>query len=155
MNNELIPEKNWWTKNWKWFVPTFLFLITILGLFSSISNGNVTDIAQAYSDASLYENAIKKAKTNQRVLEVLGEIKPIDKLAILEGTAIYSKNNNSVETSIRIKGTKGKAKLDIVADKKGTEWIYKKINIRIKNPKEEITVYPPNTAILKDTIKSN
>ena len=148
MNNELIPEKNWFTRNWKWLVPTFLFLILCGAISTFISIENTTDVIQAYSDNSLYEKAIEKAKTNERVIEVIGEIEQIDKLAILEGTAIYSNNNNSIETSIRIKGTKGKGKMDIVADKKGTEWIYNKINIRIKNPKEEIQ-------ILNDSIDVN
>ena len=36
--------------------------------------------------------------------------------------------------------------MDISADKNGKEWDYKKISIRIKDPKEEIQ-------ILKDTIE--
>ena len=148
MNNELITQKNWWNRNWKWLVPTFLILTLIFGFLTSIAEGNITDYAKAYSDNSLYEKAIAKAKTNQRVLEVIGEIEPIDKLAILEGSAIYANNNNSVTTSIRIKGTKGNGKLDIEADKNGNEWVYKKISVRIKNSKEEILV-------LKDSIVLN
>jgi hypothetical protein len=149
MDNELIVEKSWWGKNWKWFLPslTLIFLLLFWLILSLSIDGNVTDIAQAYSDNSLYEKAIEKAKTNQRVLEVIGEIEPIDKLAILEGNAIYSNNNNSVELSVRVKGSKGKGKMDISADKNGTEWKYKKISIRIKEPKEEIQ-------ILKDTIEA-
>ena len=148
MDNDLINEQSWWKKNWKWFLPTFMImLLLVFGLLLSSSvDGNVTDIAQAYSDNSLYEKAIEKAKTNKRVIEVIGELEPIDKLAILEGNAIYSNNNNSVELSIRVKGNKGKGKMDISANKIGNEWEYKKINIRIKDPKEEIQV-------LKDTIK--
>lgn len=148
MDNELIVERSWWKKNWKWFLPTFvlIFLLFFGLILSSNIDGNVTDIAQAYSDNSLYEKAIEKAKTNQRVIEVIGEIEPIDKLAILEGNAIYSNNNNSVELSVRVKGNKGKGKMDISADKNGKEWKYKKIKIRIKEPKEEIQ-------ILKDTIE--
>jgi hypothetical protein len=148
MDNELIVEKSWWKRNWKWFLPTFLlvFLLLFGVILSSSIDGNVTDIAQAYSDNSLYEKAIEKAKTNERVIELIGEIEPIDKLAILEGNAIYSNNNNSVELSIRVKGNKGKGKMDISADKNGKEWEYKKISIRIKEPKEEIQ-------ILKDTIE--
>jgi len=149
MDNELIVEKSWWGKNWKWFLPTLTLIFSLLfWLILSLSvDGNVTDIAQPYSDNSLYEKAIEKAKTNQRVLEVMGEIEPIDKLAILEGNAIYSNDNNSVELSVRVKGSKGKGKMDISADKNGTEWKYKKISIRIKDPKEEIQ-------ILKDTIEA-
>jgi hypothetical protein len=112
---------------------------------SSARDGNITDIVKAYSDNSLYEKALEKAKTNKRVLEVIGKIKPIDQLSILEGNAIYSNNNNSVALSIRIKGNKGKGKMDILAERKGSIWNYKKINIRIKEPKEEIQ-------IIKDTI---
>ncbi|HKO78073.1 MAG TPA: cytochrome c oxidase assembly factor Coa1 family protein, partial [Flavobacterium sp.] len=57
-----------------------------------------------------------------------------------ERNAIYSNNNNSVELSIRIKGNKGKGKMDISAEKSGTKWGYKKINIRIKEPKQEIQI---------------
>ena len=148
MNNELINKKSWWKRNWKWFLPTFILFFSIIsGLILSLNiDENISDIAQAYSDNSLYEKAIEKAITNKRVLEVIGEIEPIDKLAILEGNAIYSSNHNSVELSIRIKGNKGKGKLDISAKKNGTEWEFKKINIRIKDPKEEIK-------ILKDIIK--
>jgi hypothetical protein len=146
MDNELIVEKNWWSRNWKWSLPALLFLLLFGFLLSSTIDGNITDIAQAYSDDSLYEKAIEKAKTNERVLEVLGAIEPIDKLALFEGNAVYSNNNNSVALSIRIKGSKGKGKMDISAEKNGKEWRYKTINIRIKNPKEEIQ-------ILKDAIE--
>jgi hypothetical protein len=147
MDNELIVNKNWWSKNWKWFLPTsvLLFLLFLGFILSSNNGGNVTDIAQAYTDDSLYNNAFEKAKTNKRVLELLGEIKPIDKLAILEGNAVYSSDNNFVKSSVRIKGNKGKGKMDIWAIKSGIQWKYKTITIRVKNPKEEIL-------IIKDTV---
>ena len=142
MDNELIVSKNWWNTNWKWFLPTSILLILLVSGFvlSSGIGSNMIDITQAYADDSLYQNAIKKAQTNKRVLETLGEIEAIDKLAILEGNAIYSNNNNSVTSSVRIKGNKGKGKMDISADKNATTWKYKTINIRIKNPHEEIKI---------------
>lgn len=148
MSNELINKQSWWKRNWKWFLPTFILFFSLAsGLLLSLNiDKNITDIAQVYSDNLLYEKAIEKANMNKRVLEVIGEIEPIDKLAILEGNTIYTNNQNSVELSIRIKGNKGKGKLDISAKKNGTEWDYKKINIRIKDPKEEIQ-------ILKNTIE--
>lgn len=142
MDNELIVNKNWWKNNWKWFLPTSIlfFLLFLRFIFTSGIAENVTDITQAYSDDSLYQKAIKKVNTNERVLEIIGEIEPIDKLAILEGNTVYSNNNNSVTSSIRIKGNKGKGKMDIQAEKKGAIWEYKIINVRIKNPKEEIKI---------------
>jgi hypothetical protein len=147
MNNELTIDKSWLKRNRNWFLPTFivLFLLLIGLILSSNIQGNVSDIVQAYTDNSLYEKAIEKANTNKRVSEIIGKIEPIDKLAILEGNVTYSNNNKTVELTVRVKGNKGKGKMDIIANKKEKEWVFKKINIRIKEPKEEIQ-------IVKDTV---
>lgn len=141
MDNDLIVKEGWLKRNWKWSVTATIVFIFILGLLlTSNSQENITDIVQAYADNSLYEKAIAKANSNKRILQTIGIIQPIDKLAILEGNAVYTNNNNSVELSVRIKGDKGNGKLDITADKVGKEWKYKKIIVRNKNPKEEIVV---------------
>jgi len=141
MDNELIEKKIWLKQNWKWSVPATILLVFIFGLFlTSNSSEGITDIVQAYNDNSLYEMAIKKANSDKRIIQSIGIIQPIDRLAILEGNTVYSNNNNSVLLSVRIKGTKGNGKLDISADKIRTVWKYKKIIVRNKSPKEEIIV---------------
>jgi hypothetical protein len=142
MSNELIVKRSWWTNNWKWFLPIsiLLFLFLFGFLLSSNIAGDMTDIAKSYSDQSLYEKAIESASYNKRVQELIGDIEPIDQFAILEGNIIYSNNNNTVALSIRIKGSKGKGKMDIMAERNGTVWKYNKIIIRIKEPKEEIQI---------------
>jgi hypothetical protein len=138
MNNELIEQKSWWKQNWKWFVPSSGILLIIISVFISSGMGGIgADLVQAYSDTELYENALEKVKTDQKVAELLGEIEPIDKLAILEGEVHYTNKNQTVNSSIRLKGTKGKARMDITADKINNEWEYKIINVRIKNPPEK------------------
>ena len=137
MNNELTKQKSWWNCNWKWFVPVIvLVLISITIFFSSGMNGIATDLVQAYADTELYSQALEKVKSDKRVTDLLGEIKPIDKLAILEGQVEYSNDNKMVNSSIRLIGTNGKASMDISADLVDNEWNYKKINIRIKKPIE-------------------
>ena len=138
MNNELIEQKSWWKRNWKWFVPFSGILLIIISVFISSGMGGIgADLAQAYSDTELYENALEKVKSDQKVTELLGEIEPIDKLAILEGAVQFTNNNQTVNSTIRLKGTKGKAKMDITADRINNEWEYKIINVRIKNPPEQ------------------
>ncbi len=138
MNNELIEQKSWWKRNWKWFLPiSGLIVIFIAIFFSSGMSGAVTNLAQAYADTELYENALEKVKTNQRATELLGEIEPIDKLAILEGSIGYSNDNKTVNSTIRLTGKKLVARMDITATRINNKWDYKKINIRIKNPPEK------------------
>jgi len=146
MNDELIEQKSWWKKNWKWFLPvSMIILIVIAVLFSSGIGGVTNNYAQAYSDQELYQDALEQVKSNSRVTEVLGEIEPIDKLAILEGEVQYSNNNQSVNSSIRIVGSKGKARMDILANLVQGKWNYEEIKVRIKNPPEKrqsISVIP-------------
>jgi len=138
--NELITHKSWWRKNRNWMLSVIILVIVAVGFIGSSRVGkNATHIAKAYLDVSLYENALALAQKNDVVQNELGKLELLDKLAILEGAVEYSANE-SVEMHIRIKGDKGKGKIDIFAFKKGTNWEYKKINIRIKKPKQTITV---------------
>lgn len=141
MENNLIEKENWLTRNWKWFLPSTLFSILLVGLLlSSTSKESIIDITQAYADNLLFEEAIKKANEDSKTIENIGKIEPIDKLAILEGNIVYSNNHNTVNALVRINGTKNNGKLDIFAIKKGTEWEYQKISIRTKNPYNEIVI---------------
>jgi hypothetical protein len=141
LENDLIEKENWLKRNWKWLIPSILFCVLLIELLaSSTSKEGIADIAEAYSDNLLFEKAIEKANENPNILKNMGRIEPIDKLAILEGNIIYSNNHQSVNLSVRVNGTKKKGKLNLSAVKKGTEWEYKKISVRTKNPKNEIVI---------------
>ena len=115
MNNELIEYQSWWKRNWKWFVPLFgIIMICILGFFTSRNGRITTDFAKAYADTKLYENALKKVNANQKVYQILGEIKPLGKMAIIEGQTEYSVDNKIVNTTVPIDGTKGKARMESI-----------------------------------------
>ncbi|MBJ2174316.1 hypothetical protein JBL43_08705 [Aureibaculum sp. A20] len=132
--NELIKQESWWNRNWKWFLPLIGVTVVIVFLIFSEVGGMSVDIAKAYSEPDLYDNAFEKVKSDKRVIELLGEIEPTDKLAILEGVVKYSNEKKTVYTSIRIIGTKGSGRVDISADLIDNVWNYKKINVRIRRP---------------------
>ena len=140
-NDELIIEKNWFRKNWIWLLLGVLLgvYILIVALNSNSQNG-LSDTITAFKDNALYENAIDHANKTQEVIQTIGKIAPVDKLAILEGSSSYTNNNNSVDLSIRINGTIKNGKLEIHADRNASEWNYKKILIRTKNPNREIII---------------
>ena len=139
MSNELIPEKSWWKRNWNWVVVCLVLLIVASTiLFNTKIIGVGADITKAYLETSLYTDALQKAQADNRVTEILGTLQPIDKLAILEGAVTYTDSNQRVSSTIRVKGTKGKAKMDIKAQRVQNIWKYNQINIRIKNPSQQI-----------------
>jgi hypothetical protein len=138
MINELIKQQSWWKLNWKWFIPAIAVLTFSILIFLSTGLDAITaNLTKAYADTALYENALQKVKAEERVIEIIGEIQTIDKFAILEGSVKYSEDNKTVRSSIRVKGTKGKGMMDIIADRVDDQWQYQKINFRIEKPIEE------------------
>ncbi len=137
MNNELIKQKSWWKSHRKWIIPSVAIVIILISvLFSSGLGGVLGDYSKAYTESSLFEKAIEKAQQNKRVNETLGRIEPIGNMAIFNGYVTYSDDNNSVNTTIKLFCEKGKAMLDISADRIDNIWSYKEIKIRIKSPPE-------------------
>lgn len=141
MENELIIQKNWLQKNWiTLIVSFFLVLIVVAVVLNSNSKNGVTDTLTALKENALYEKAIDLANSNSTVLETIGKIDSIDKLAILEGNTSYTNNKKDIVVSVRINGIKKQGKIEIQASKNGAEWIYKKIIVRTKNSNKEIIV---------------
>lgn len=121
-------------KSLKWIIPTIVVLAVVFYLFSSSGMGKVaTDLTQAYADEELYKNAIEKANSDQRVLEKIGEIQPIDKMTILNGEVDFSDDNQTVNSTIKVTGSKGNGKLDLTAERENESWRYEKIDIRFKD----------------------
>ncbi|MEO9512597.1 MAG: cytochrome c oxidase assembly factor Coa1 family protein [Flavobacteriaceae bacterium] len=134
---DLIEQKSWFKRNWKWFLPSIIVLSLVLGLlFSTKLGGNIVGMAKVYLESSVCDNALEIAKKNKRVIQLLGELQPLNKLAILEGSHKYSNDYNTLDITVKVTGSekKIKSKMDISADKNGDEWVYKTINIRIKSP---------------------
>lgn len=102
MNNELIPQKSWWTTYWKWLLAAGLTVLVFAFFIRSGAGKISTDLAKGYSDTELYENALKTVQSNNKVKQLLGDIEPIDKLAILEGEIHYSNDNHTVNSTVRI-----------------------------------------------------
>jgi hypothetical protein len=115
-----------------------LLIVASTILFNTKIIGVGADITKAYLETSLYTDALQKAQADKRVSEILGTLQPIDKLSILEGAVTYTDSNQRVSSTIRVKGTKGKAKMDIKAQRVQNIWKYNQINIRIKNPSQQI-----------------
>lgn len=38
MDNETLPEKSWWQKNWKWLLPLCLFLLFCIVIINAVVN---------------------------------------------------------------------------------------------------------------------
>ncbi|MBC8644385.1 hypothetical protein H9W95_10725 [Flavobacterium lindanitolerans] len=131
--------KNWWKINYKWSLSLAAFIIACLILAYNISRGSFKDVARAYADPTLFQNAITKANENTKVIQVFGTLEPIDNLAILEGNTKYSNDNKAIEATVRVIG-KSTGQNGHFCPKTGSEWTYGLIKLRVAKTRQEITV---------------
>ncbi len=132
----MVNQQSWIKRNWKWLLSLIVLMILSLSLFFTLTAGHLSDFTKAYLEPQLFKGAVELAQKNENVSELLGEIEPINKMAILEGDVVYSNQGNKVEFSVKIDGTNRKARIDVIANKNKNVWEYEKITIRIKNPPE-------------------
>lgn len=139
-DNEIIQQKNWATRNWKWIIPVVIVIMVLITIVSSRVVKNGSDFAVALNDKPLYDGAVAKCNSNVEVEKVFGVIGTIGEMAILESNVEYGKDKQTVKLTVRVAGEKIKGKMDVEAHKKDNQWQYDSIKLRVKNPKQEIVV---------------
>jgi len=118
-------QPNWWSRNWKWFVPTGCFtLILLFGLFIALIFGVVLGSMKS-SDA--YKQAVARARANPTVVEKLGT--PIAEGYFVSGNINVQNDSGNAELQIPISGPKGKAVIHAVAVKSAGQWEFSRLTV--------------------------
>ena len=130
----LQPRGNWWTKNWKWFVPTGCF--TILTLFAAFITLIVMIVFSAMKSSDVYKDALKRAKAEPAVIEALGS--PIKDGMFVSGSTKVNGASGEANLAIPIYGPKGEGTLYVVAEKSVGAWNYSNLVVEVKKTKNRI-----------------
>jgi hypothetical protein len=121
------PRRNWWSRNWKWFVPTgcltmialgVLFLVCILFFVFSI-----------LKSSDVYKIAVSRAESDHRVTAALGT--PINEGLVPSGKTNMNGPSGEADIAIPISGPKGKATIYAVGTKSGGEWKFSKLAVQV------------------------
>ena len=132
-DNHYQPQKNWWDRNWKWFVPTgCLSFIVLVGLFIASVFFGITSMMK---DSDAFKESMLAVQNNKLVIEKLGS--PIESDGMISGKINPKYDSGNCDLQIPIKGPKGSGTLFVVADKRG-KWKYREMSVYIKNTEEEI-----------------
>lgn len=141
MDNELLPEPKLWQSR-RFYIVTGITIIVITGIAVFISGLDVSSYAWGYKEKPVFEKALEAVANNNRAVQLLGTPEPMGTMAIAEGEVAFVKDSGFTAT-ITIKGSKGKGKMDIGVHKHSGAWVYDYINVRIRKPKEVITIQNP------------
>ena len=133
------PAPGWWSRNWKWFVPTGCCLTPLL-LGGAVVAFLVVVIFGALKQTDVYKMAVARAKADPRVISALGA--PIDEGWYLSGKTNVDGGSGDADLSIPISGPKGKGTIYATATKSAGEWNYSKLVVKIDSTGETIDLGP-------------
>jgi hypothetical protein len=120
-------QKNWWGRNWKWFVPTgCLTLVLICGGFFT---GIFMIVFGSIKSSDVYQTAITRAQNNAEVKAALGT--PIEPSFWVSGEIRTNNNSGRANFAIPISGPQGKGTVYVTAYKSGSKWNYSAMTCEI------------------------
>lgn len=133
-SNELIVDKrNWWNRNWKWFVPTGC--LTLIVLFALFLVGVFFEVTSIIKDSDAYIESMELVQHNKILIEKLGS--PIETDGMVSGTVSAVNDIRKCDVQVPLKGPKGKATLFVVGEKRG-KWKYSEMSVYIEKTDEKI-----------------
>jgi hypothetical protein len=125
---------NWWTRNWKWFVPTGC--LTMIALFAAFIVLIAMIVFSAMKSSDVYKDALAKAKAEPAVVEALGS--PIEDGMFVSGNTKVNGGSGEANIAIPISGPKGKGTLYVVATKSVGFWNYSSLVVEVTQTKQRI-----------------
>lgn len=134
------PPKNWFQRNWKWFIPIgCLSSIVVVALFVTILFSGITSILK---DSHVYKHTMTVTKENQLVIEKLGN--NIQQDGTLIGSIATSNNRGNAILKIPLKGSKGSGFVQVIAQKENNAWIYTMMDFHEKGSGKTIDLLDAN-----------
>ena len=129
---------NWWTRNWKWFVPTGC--LTVLVLLAAFVLLIVTVVFGAIKSSDVAKDAIARAKGTADVISALGS--PVKDGLFVSGNIEVTGPSGKADLAVPISGPKGKGTIYIVATKSAGAWNYSTLHVQVKNTGQKISLGP-------------
>lgn len=129
------PEKkNWWGRNWKWFVPVGCFgsLLCFAGFVALI----VCLVFGAMRSSDVYRHAVSTAKAHTVVQENIGT--PINEGFFTSGNIEVNMGGGQANLAIPLSGPAGTATVYVVATKSAGQWKYSTLVVEIDGGKQRI-----------------
>jgi hypothetical protein len=129
-----VPGRDWWLRNWKWFVP--VGCMGTLVLFVAFVSSVALIVFSAMKSTDVYKEALARAKANSAVIEALGS--PIIEGFLVSGNTNVNGASGEANLSIPISGPKGKGTIYVSANKSLGRWNYSGLIVEIGKTHQRI-----------------
>lgn len=136
---ELSPKKNWFDRNWKWFVPlACLWGLAVVAGFCALIACFAFGLMKT---SDVYKEALARAKANPAVVRALGA--PMREGLFVSGSIQVSGPSGNAELSIPLSGPTGKGTIFLEARKSAGRWSFAKLFVEVDGTRERIDLLRP------------
>lgn len=143
---EPASKKNWFDRNWKWFVPlACLWGLAVIGGFCALIVYFAFGLMKT-SDA--YREALSRAKASPAVVRALGE--PLREGLFVSGSIQVNGPSGNAELAIPISGPRGKGTIYLEARKSAGRWNYSTLLVEVNATGERIDLLKPGEALIPE-----
>jgi hypothetical protein len=133
------PPPNWWSRNYKWFVPVgCLSIIAIIAGFIALL---VFVVMGSIKSSDAYKLALEKAQQNPVVQQKLGT--PIEGGTFVSGSINVSGTSGKADLTIPISGPKGKGAIYVDATKFAGEWKFNQLEVGFDGDPQRVDLQAP------------
>jgi len=134
LTDSLPPRKNWFARNWKWFVPTII--LAVLLLFAAFVGGVFALGFGAMKSSEPYQHAMDVVSHDPRAVHALGN--PVRSKWYLSGSVNVTLDDGNASLAIPLVGKSRNGTLSVVAKTSASRWSYDTLELEVEGQTERI-----------------
>lgn len=133
------PNRSWFERNWKWFVPVMAAsAVLLLGLFLA---GLFELVMSITTSSDPYKMAVQRAQDSQQVAQEFG--RPLKVGAFTSGNIDVSGDSGEAEFSIPISGPRETGHIVVNAKKENGKWLFHTLEVDVDGKDTVIPLLTP------------
>ena len=134
-------KPNWWTRNWKWFMP--LGCLSVAIFFVAFVASIMLIVFSAVKSTDVYKDALARAKADPAVIEALGS--PIKDGFLVSGNTNVNGASGEANLAIPVSGPKANGTIYVAATKSLGHWNYSGLVAEIRQTHQRIDLLHRST----------
>lgn len=131
------PQRNWWSRNWKWLVPILVLLVLLV---IASCGGFFYAVFSMIKNVEPYQRSVELVQRNAEVRAELGT--PIEIGFMPSGSVNLSGASGTADLAFSVSGPKGGGTVYVVATKSAGQWSYDTMVCEIDATGERIDLRP-------------
>lgn len=128
------PERSWWSRNWKWFVPTGCLGLILIGV--GIVIGILALVFGAIKSSDVYQTALEKARASPAVAQELG--RPLEPGWIPSGSIKVEGASGEADLAIPVSGSLREGTIYATASKRAGTWRFTVLEVEVEGRPDRI-----------------